>query len=221
MIPIRPIEGWDTDGDYTANTAPAGSDSDGDGLDDNFDNVAGYNPTTNPSNNGQTATNFPDVTTAAKTSERDWRESNDTDSDGILDHLDLDDDNDGILDTTEGTGDPDGDGITNDLDIDADGDGIIDYIEAQNTTGFIALSGNDADNDGLDDAFDPDQGGTAITPVDTDSDGTPDYLDTDADNDTLLDLLEGWDTDGDYTRTPPLPVPTAMAMASMMPLMQW
>ena len=95
-------------------TAPAGSDSDGDGLDDNFDNVAGYNPTTNPSNNGQTATNFPDVTTAAKTSERDWRESNDTDSDGILDHLDLDDDNDGILDTTEGTGDPDGDGITND-----------------------------------------------------------------------------------------------------------
>ena len=31
----------------------------------------------------------------------------------------------------------------------------------------------------------PDQGGTAITPVDTDSDGTPDYLDTDADNDNL------------------------------------
>ena len=61
------------------------------------------------------------------------------DGDGVLDDVDLDDDNDGILDTTEGTGDPDGDGITNDLDIDADGDGIIDYIEAQNTTGFIAL----------------------------------------------------------------------------------
>ena len=67
---------------------------------------------------------------------------------------DLDDDNDGILDTIEGTGDPDGDGIINSLDLDSDGDGIIDYIEAQNTTGFITHSGNDTDNDGLDNAFD-------------------------------------------------------------------
>ena len=54
-------------------------------------------------------------------------------------YTDLDDDNDGILDTIEGTGDPDGDGIINSLDLDSDGnDGIPDNIEAQTTTGYTA-----------------------------------------------------------------------------------
>ena len=45
---------------------------------------------------------------------------------------DLDDDNDGILDTEEGTltDDFDGDGIPNRLDSDSDGDGCSDVIEA-------------------------------------------------------------------------------------------
>jgi len=94
------LEGWDTDGDLTANTLPSATDSDGDGLDDAYDLVNGLNATTNIYNN-QTSNSFPDVTTASATPERDWRESNDHDSDGVPDVIDLDDDNDGIPDTVE------------------------------------------------------------------------------------------------------------------------
>ena len=54
----------------------------------------------------------------------------DNDKDGITDDIDVDDDNDGILDTKEDTGDLDGDGIPNHFDLDADGDGCFDVIEA-------------------------------------------------------------------------------------------
>ena len=50
----------------------------------------------------------------------------------INDDADLDDDNDGILDTVEGddTVDTDGDGIPNNKDLDSDNDGILDAVEA-------------------------------------------------------------------------------------------
>ena len=66
----------------------------------------------------------------------------DTDGDGVGDTDDLDDDNDGILDTKEGASDDDfdGDGIPNRLDLDADDDGCNDVIEA----GFT-----DSDGDGI------------------------------------------------------------------------
>ena len=51
---------------------PSGSDTDGDGLDNNFDNVNGWNATTNVTNNGQDANDFPDHDEGY--SERDWRE---------------------------------------------------------------------------------------------------------------------------------------------------
>jgi hypothetical protein len=62
----------------------------------------------------------------------------DTDGDGIPDLVDIDDDNDGILDTVENAGctpssltcDTDGDGIINSLDLDSDNDGINDVDEA-------------------------------------------------------------------------------------------
>jgi hypothetical protein len=71
----------------------------------------------------------------------------DSDSDGLADVDDSDDDNDGILDTVEAAAcspsavdcDTDGDGIPNRLDTDSDGDGISDVIEA---------GGTDADKDG-------------------------------------------------------------------------
>ena len=47
----------------------------------------------------------------------------------MADATDLDDDNDGILDATEGNDDTDGDGIPNRLDLDSDGDGCSDAIE--------------------------------------------------------------------------------------------
>ena len=66
----------------------------------------------------------------------------DADGDGIDDITDLDDDNDGIYDTYEGddTIDTDGDGIPNYLDTDSDGDGCSDAEEA----GFT-----DANKDGI------------------------------------------------------------------------
>ncbi len=54
----------------------------------------------------------------------------DTDGDGVADVNDIDDDNDGILDTVEGSNDIDNDGIPNLLDLDSDGDGCPDTIEA-------------------------------------------------------------------------------------------
>ena len=64
----------------------------------------------------------------------------DSDGDGVSDICDLDDDNDGILDTAEGTGDSDGDGTIDALDTDSDNDGCFDTVEAGHT---------DGDNDGV------------------------------------------------------------------------
>ncbi|MEY2586958.1 MAG: hypothetical protein RLY11_807, partial [Bacteroidota bacterium] len=58
--------------------------------------------------------------------------------------------------------------------------------------------------DGLDDAYDPDNKGTYIAPVDIDKDGKPDFRDLDSDNDGIPDSVEAGknaaspvDTDGD------------------------
>ena len=153
----------------------------------------------------------------------------DFDGDGIPNRMDIDSDNDGIPDLEESGQDPslvdtDHDGVLDDaavgttvtpvdtdhdghpdyLDIDADNDGIVDNIEAQTTSDYTAPSGTDTDGDGLDDAYDPDNGGTAVIPTDTDRDGTPDYLDTDSDGDGISDNTEGWGTDnGRAAVTPP------------------
>lgn len=89
--------------------------------------------------------------------------------------------------------DTDGDGIPNFLDIDSDNDGIVDVIESQPTTGYIAPTGLDHDNDGIDNAFDPDfnpANSLTTSLIDTDGDGTPDIFDLDSDNDLLSDMLE-------------------------------
>ncbi|MEZ4721020.1 MAG: T9SS type A sorting domain-containing protein [Flavobacteriales bacterium] len=315
------LEAWDTDGDYMVNISPSNSDADGDGLDDNFDDLVGPNATTNPTNNGQTAGDFPDITTADLTAERDWREANDTDKDGVADNVDLDDDNDGIPDASEAggnvpSGDEDGDGIPNwldttddgnggdgsttsytdanadgipdvydqdldgipnhldkdsdndgivdiieaggtdadmdgevdyatpgdastmvdadndglfdaidninsgsgggevtggtplslpntdsqgpadFLDIDSDDDGIVDNTEAMATQFYSAPTGTDTDRDGIDDSYDPDNGGTYVTPVNTEGTGNPDYTDTNSDDDAETDAIEGHDSDG-------------------------
>ena len=143
----------------------------------------------------------------------------DIDNDTYSDNADLDDDNDGILDTVElGSFDPDGD---------HDGDTIPDYIDPQ-FPGFT-----DTNSDGVDDRFDLDLDGimnhwdldsdgdgipdsveaqtttsysapsatvngdgvpvnfaSGIMPINTDEDANPDYLDTDSDGDGLLDTVE-------------------------------
>lgn len=72
----------------------------------------------------------------------------DADNDGLSDIVDTD--NGGTTLTPPNT---DGTGLSNYLDLDADDDGITDIIEAQSTNDYIAPSGNNANNNGLDDAF--------------------------------------------------------------------
>lgn len=161
----------------------------------------------------------------------------DTDGDGTPDSLDLDSDNDRVPDSletnatgtdTDGdgiddafdadtTGEPDmnGDGVGDSaalrdtdhdgqpdhLDADTDGDGILDTVEA-------GLTGNDADNDGIDDALDPqwtggpDVDGDGIDDnyalPDHDGDDVPDVADLDSDNDGVFDVVEVGLTDRDH-----------------------
>jgi gliding motility-associated-like protein len=126
----------------------------------------------------------------------------DFDGDGLADEDDLDDDNDGILDTVENaacspsaeTCDTDGDGTPNKFDLDSDADGISDVYEA---------NGTDADKDGkADGAVDangvPASAKGGLTPPDTDKDGKSDPYDVDSDGDGIPDKEEGIkDTDGD------------------------
>ncbi len=96
----------------------------------------------------------------------------------------------------------DGDNNLNFLDIDADNDGIVDNTEGQPTLNYIAPTGGDADGDGIDDAYDSDDVafggvGSGIVPENTDGTDNPDYLDLDTDNDGEPDTIEGHDTNGD------------------------
>ncbi|NOG57815.1 MAG: hypothetical protein HND54_08790 [Bacteroidetes bacterium] len=93
--------------------------------------------------------------------------------------------------------DTDGDGISNYLDLDSDSDGINDNVEGQTTAGFLAPLGLDTDQDGWDNRYDSDDGGTAITLSNNDATGNPDYMDDDSDGDTFPDWIEGFDDDED------------------------
>jgi len=95
--------------------------------------------------------------------------------------------------------DTDSDGIVDYLDIDADNDGIVDNIEGQSTAGYTGPTGNDTDGDGWDDAYDPDNGGTPFSPNNHDGTDNPDYIDTDSDNDSVPDIREGHDADSEGT----------------------
>jgi len=95
-------EAYDTDGDRITDTLESGDDTDGDGIDDSYDVDAGATDNGKADNN-QTPASFPNDDNAS-TSERDWRAAADWDNDGISDLFDIDDDNDGILDSEEGEG---------------------------------------------------------------------------------------------------------------------
>ena len=115
----------------------------------------------------------------------------DLDGDGIIDAADLDDDGDGIPDTTEGSDDTDADGVPDYLDIDSDNDGIPDAIEVLPEGVVRNPMGVDADRNGIDDGF-----GAGLAPAATAGD-TPDYRDVDSDDDGVLDLVEGHDANRD------------------------
>ncbi len=205
-------------------TEAGGDDANGDGIIDNFEDVNGDGLSDNVDpDQGGTPLPVPDTDSDNIPDYLDL----DSDNDGIPDVVEAggtDENGDGIIDNFE---DVDGDGLSDNvdpdqggtplpipntdgegnpdyLDIDADNDGIPDNIETQPTVGYIPPSGVDADGDGLDDAYDPDQGGTPLPIPDTDDDDTPDYLDLDSDDDGVSDQDEsdrgeptGEDTDGD------------------------
>lgn len=146
----------------------------------------------------------------------------DRDGDGIPNQQDLDDDNDGILDTREGaidhnndgvldagSTDTDGDGIPDAWDLDSDNDGIVDITEAQNDYSLVVhldvvinaaidISFATGSN-GIADVIEtsPDSGVLIYTVSDADGDGVPDFQDSDSDNDGMSDLIEAGGTDVD------------------------
>ncbi len=175
---------------------PTGSDTDSDGYDDGFDTLSG------PDVNDDIATpisQLPDTDGDASTPSGnvDFRDTDDGDGDGVPDVVDLDDDNDGIPDTTEGTGDFDGDGIPNSRDRDSDNDSIPDVVEAggSDANGDGIIDGfTDTDGDGLSGNVDPTTGGTLLPVPNTDGGTAADYLDIDSDNDGVSDTREAGTT---------------------------
>lgn len=111
------------------------------------------------------------------------------DGDPVADATDIDDDNDGIPDITESNGvNPD---------ADADADGIPNYLDPTPGAGVPAFV--DANNDGVNDAYDTDGDGIINSKdLDSDNDGIPDIVEAggiDTNGDGRVDVLT--DTDGD------------------------
>ncbi|WP_179016911.1 DUF6443 domain-containing protein [Winogradskyella forsetii] len=133
----------------------------------------------------------------------------DSDGDSITDNIDIDDDNDGILDTAETTADTDNDGIINSLDLDSDGDGIDDIYEsgALGTGNIIDADGDGAidftdvsvfGTNGLHNALEtfPDFGAVNYTIINTYPSNPVNFLNDDDDGDSVLTKDEDFDING-------------------------
>ena len=105
----------------------------------------------------------------------------DSDSDGIINALDDDDDNDTLLTVYEKAG------STDPLSADTDGDGLDDALEVNGKLGVDPMN-PDSDGDGISDGIEI--GSNTSKPVDTDGDGTIDALDEDDDNDGIPTAIE-------------------------------
>ncbi len=126
-----------------------------------------------------------------------WNPGDDTDGDGVIDAIDLDDDNDGLPDTLEGDAalDTDGDRIPDSRDLDSDNDGANDVWEAGHPdldlNGDGQIDGPTGENGLSDLVEEPGDSATLIyTPLDTDNDGVIDVRDLDSDNDSIADVIE-------------------------------
>ncbi|MCP4642184.1 MAG: right-handed parallel beta-helix repeat-containing protein [bacterium] len=119
--------------DVGAREYVAGTDSDGDGIPDDYEG-------TGDTNNDGTPDYLDDDSDGDGILDS-VEGYVDPDNDGLVNTIDLDSDNDGIPDSVEGAGDPDGDGLANFVDTDSDGDGHSDYDE--NLAGTDPLDEND------------------------------------------------------------------------------
>ncbi|RZW40699.1 MAG: gliding motility-associated C-terminal domain-containing protein, partial [Flavobacteriaceae bacterium] len=169
--------------------APSGIDDNYNGLDDAYEGDYGFG--INPVSSDADA--YPDF--------RDF----DSDNDGIKDKVEAQTSEDYIppigdincndIDDAYEEGlnpiDTDKDGIPDFRDIDTDNDGILDNIESQDYSSYIPPSGNDNNQDGMDDAY-----GGGIDPINNDTDTKPDFRDIDSDNDGIPDNVEAQTTAG-------------------------
>ncbi len=109
-------------------------------------------------------TNFSNVSTLSNCAHNFGFHFPDNDQDGILDHVDLDDDNDGIPDLLETPVNP--------L-LDSDNDGVPIYLDDDDNNPSMA------NDDGL-----------VAANFDTDNDNTPNHFDLDSDGDGCFDVVE-------------------------------
>ena len=199
-FPLDKNETTDTDGDGTGNNAD--TDDDNDGQIDEHETSCGSDPLDASSVSTDTDSDgIPDCV--------DSNDDTDTDYDGIPDVTDADDDNDGQkdehelacgsdpLDASSTATDTDSDNIPNCVDTDDDGDGVIDEEDA-----FPLDPGEvtDTDNDGTGNNADTDDDGDGQTDEDEITCGS-DPLDasstaTDTDSDNIPDCVDP-DDDGD------------------------
>ncbi|MFM7022505.1 MAG: beta strand repeat-containing protein, partial [Flavobacteriales bacterium] len=164
------IEGQSTAG-YIA---PAGSDTDSDGLNDAYDATIGFGGA------GLSPVN--------------------TDGADTQDYVDLNADNDADNDALEGWDtDNNGTSETTPAGADADGDGLDDAYDANDAAWNITNGQTPSSFPNLDDAGTSERDWREIKVLsDHDGDGVDDITDIDDDNDGILDVVEGvTDTDGD------------------------
>ena len=171
----------DADGDGLSDLVEVnGVDTDGDGIVDEI--AAGGTP--DADNNG-----WVDVYALNPLVDESLTDSNiNADGDAVPNHLDIDSDNDGITDVIEsGNMDRNMDGMADDgtaagIMVDANGDGWDDNHDAGVT---YTLTDGSNDVNQLPDFV------TGAGNDDFDSDGIPNWLDIDADNDGIIDMIEG------------------------------
>jgi hypothetical protein len=187
-------DNWTNLQEYQQESDPTISDSDLDGMPDDFEITYGLNPAVDDANldpDGDTLTNLQEYVSGTNPA------SADTDGDGTPDNWELQYSLNAI--SASSHLDPDGDTLTN----------LQEYVSGTNPTL------EDTDGDGINDNIEPQTYGTDPTLFDTDEDGLSDYeevfnkptdpLVADADNDGLLDGAEYSvganplvaDTDGD------------------------